>query len=240
MSFASSRMSLLDIQNYFVEQMKGLHIISDLLLSEDDYRYLAAKVKMLFKFSNDNNVVDDYKLSIIVYWVYSMIYWDKENLGELEMDALFEGLPQYKKKYYMDVCMETFDEYEIYNYQVNYGDVSLYAKALIARHAGIPLEEQDRTFDVIGKYLECNLVAEMVESIMMELPERTQTIFCCFDDKSKQKVILDLRNLMIVCMKGKESKEELMKQYPYIAGNVIQGMRQWCNRQQELMSLELS
>ena len=94
MSFASSRMSLLDIQNYLVEQMKGLHIISDLLLSEDDYRYLAAKVKMLFKFSNDNNVVDDYKLSIIVYWVYSMIYWDKENLGELEMDALFEGLPQ--------------------------------------------------------------------------------------------------------------------------------------------------
>ena len=47
-------------------------------------------VATLYKYDNDNNVVDDYKLSIVVYWVFSMIYWDKNHLGQLEMDVLFE------------------------------------------------------------------------------------------------------------------------------------------------------
>lgn len=234
MGFASSRMSLMDIQNCLVDNLKKVHVICDLELSEEDYRYLATKIKMLFKFSNDNNIVDDYKLSIIVYWVFSMVYWDKQHLGTLEMEQLFDGLPQYKKKYYLDICMEAFDEYGIYRYPVNYDMAALQSRAIIARHAGVPREEQEKTFMVISKYLDCGLVADMVESVMMELPERTQTIFCCFDDQTKQKIILDIRNIMIECLKEPEPKEVLLRQHPYISRNLLEGMLDWCNRQEEL------
>ncbi|MDD5950050.1 MAG: hypothetical protein PUC39_10045 [Lachnospiraceae bacterium] len=237
MGFASSRMSLMEIQDYLAEHLREVHVICDLELSEEDYRYLSTKVKMLFQFANDNNIVDDYKLSIVVYWVFSMVYWDKQNLGRLEMEQLFEGLPQYKKKYYLDVCMEAFDEYGIYKYPVNYNIPILQAKAIIARHAGVPREEQEEVFSVISRYLECNLVADMVEAVMMELPERTQTIFCCFDDQTKQKVILDIRNLMITCIKGVESKKHFFEQHPYIARNLLEGVLRWCDQQQKLLSM---
>lgn len=238
MSLVNAKMSLSDIQNNLIAQLSHTCVISDLPLSEEEYRYLATKIKKLFRFSNDNNVVDDYKLSIVVYWVFSMIYWDKNHLGQLEMDVLFEGIPQYKKKYYLDVCMEAFDEYGLYKYQVNYEDIFYLARAVIARHAGIPDDEQDDAFEVISRFLDSNLVAEMVEAIMMDLPAKTKTIFCCFDDMTKQKVILDLRNLMIICFKGEKSKEELEKQYPYISHKIIDVMRHWCNRRQEYISLE--
>lgn len=234
MSFASERKSLMEIQNQFSKQLKQVVVISDLQLSEEDYRYLATKVKMLFKFSNDNNVVEDYKLSIVVYWVFSMRYWDKQHLGILEMEALFEGLPQYKKRYYMDICMEAFDEYGIYKYHVNYEDVILRYRAMIARHASIPKEELYTVFRVLSNYLDCNLVEDIVESIMMELPERTQTIFCCFDDHSKQKVILGLRNLMIDCLNEEQVVEEvLFDKHTFIAREVITSLLQWCEIQEE-------
>lgn len=234
MSFASERKSLMEIQNQFFKELKHITVISDLQLSEEDYRYLATKVKMLFKFSNDNNVVEDYKLSIVVYWVFSMRYWDKQHLGILEMESLFEGLPQYKKKYYMDICMEAFDEYGIYKYHVSYDDVMLRYRGMIARHASIPGEELYSVFGVLSKYLNCNLVEDIVESIMMELPERTQTIFCCFDDRSKQKVILGLRNLMIDCLNEEHVVEEvLFRKHPYIAREVIGSLLQWCELQEQ-------
>ena len=106
MSFSSEHLSLDEIQKRLMKQVSSIVVLSDLALTEEDYKYLSTKVKMLFKFANDSNVVDDYKLAIVVYWVFSMVYWDKEHLGTLEMEALFDGLPQYKKKYYMDICME--------------------------------------------------------------------------------------------------------------------------------------
>ena len=109
MSFSSEHLSLDEIQKRLMKQVSSIVVLSDLALTEEDYKYLSTKVKMLFKFANDSNVVDDYKLAIVVYWVFSMVYWDKEHLGTLEMEALFDGLPQYKKKYYMDICMEAFE-----------------------------------------------------------------------------------------------------------------------------------
>ena len=134
----------------------------------------------------------------------------------------------------MDICMEAFDEYGIYKYHVNYEDVILRYRAMIARHASVPNEELYTVFRVLSNYLDCNLVEDIVESIMMELPERTQTIFCCFDDQSKQKVILGLRNLMIDCLNEEQVVEEvLFDKHPFIAREVITSLLQWCEIQEE-------
>ena len=229
MSFSSEHLSLDEIQKRLMKQVSSIVVLSDLALTEEDYKYLSTKVKMLFKFANDSNVVDDYKLAIVVYWVFSMVYWDKEHLGTLEMEASFDGLPPYKKKYYRDICMEAFDEYGIYRYHVGYKDALLRYRGIIARHAGIPREERGKVFYLLSQYQECNLVAEMVESIMMVLPDRTQTIFCCFDDHTKQKVIMNLRNLMISCQTERFSEEDLLEQHHYTSRELIRDMLKWCD-----------
>jgi hypothetical protein len=239
MSYASKHISLAEIQQSFVRQLDDVSVIADIDLSEEDYRYLATKVKILFKFSNGNNVVDDYKLAIVVYWVFSMIYWDSTSLDVMEMDLLFDGLPQYKKKYFLDICMEAFDDYGIYRYPVEYKDAVWAARAVMARHASVPKEERSATFKVISTYLDCNLVADMVEAIMMELPPKTQAILCCLDDQTKQAVILELRNLMIECMSSTVPREIVMHKYPYVAVHVVDAMMDWCEQHElnaELLS----
>ncbi len=240
MSYAGSRMSLLDIQNDLSVRMRQLTVISDLDLSEEDYRYLATKIKMLFKFANDNNVVDDYKLSIVVYWVFSMVYWNKEHLGTVEMGQLFDGLPQYKRKYYMTVCMEAFDEYGIYKYPTMYQELFWSSKAVIARHAGIPKEDRAEVFKTISRYLKCTLIEDMVESVMLELPDKTKAIFCCFDDEMKQKVILNLRNIMIRVLQDDEPKEAVISHYPYVSKGVMTDLMDWCDRMDEGQIMKLS
>lgn len=240
MGYASSRCTLDEIQEDLQEKLQSVRVICDMDLSEDDYKYLATKVKMLFQFANDMNIVDDYKLAIVVYWVFAMVYWDKTQLSKCEMDVMFEGIPQYKKNYYLKVCMETFDEYGIYKFNDQYKDEIHQSLAVIARHANVPDDEKKQTFETIAKYLESNLVEQITESIMMELPPKTQTIFCYFDDMTKQKVILNIRNLMIRCREQNDSKEELFRQNPYISNKLIEACIDWVEQDLECKEKELS
>ncbi len=141
MSYAISRMSLMDIQKDIIIRLRKADIISDINLSLEDYHYIASKIKLLFRIPNDNSIVDDYKLIIVVYWVYSAVF---DNLdGDINsFESLFSGIPQYKKKYYSQVCMEAFDEYGLNRFGITVNASADEYKQLILKHAGcIPYDE---------------------------------------------------------------------------------------------------
>ena len=141
MSYAISRTSLMDIQKDIIIRLRKTDIISDINLSLEDYHYIASKIKLLFRIPNDNSIVDDYKLIIVVYWVYSAVF-DDVDVDLYSFDSLFAGIPQYKKKYYFNVCMEAFDEYGLNRFGITSGASADEYKQLILKHAGcIPFDE---------------------------------------------------------------------------------------------------
>ena len=142
MSYAITRMSLMDIQKDIIYRLRKTHIISDIKLSLEDYHYIASKIKLLFRIPNDNSIVDDYKLIIVVYWVYSAVF-DDADINFDSFDSLFFGIPQYKKKYYFQVCMEAFDEYGLNRFGLSSDASPDEYKQLILRHAGCYTFEEE-------------------------------------------------------------------------------------------------
>ena len=70
----SGKINLLQMQKYFEGQMKSVRTISDLELSENDYRSLSTRLKSLCFFTGSENDIEDFMLSIVVHSAYSLIY----------------------------------------------------------------------------------------------------------------------------------------------------------------------
>ena len=163
-----------------------------------------------------------------------MVYWDHNHLDELEMDVIFEGLPQYKKKYYLNICMEAFDDYGIYKYNDNYEDMYYHARAVVARHSSIPDDEKDDAFRIISQYLDCSAVADMTEKVLLQFPDKSKTIFCFFDDETKQRVICEIRNLIIDCHSGNYNVEYLYDKYQYVSRRLVNRCIEWVNQESQI------
>jgi len=224
MSYAGARMSLMEVQKDIARRVRHVNLISELDMSSDDYHYIAAKIRMLFKFPNDNSIVDDYKLVIVTYWVYSMLYDDCT-----EMDKLFDGLPQYKKKYYFEVCMEAFDEYGIERFDLNVGMNPYESKALIARHAGIPPSDFEIVFDTISEYQDCAVVDDVIEAVVNKLPKRSRDILLCYTDEMRRSMVMSVRNFMITALNSDEPREILLNRRGTLTERVCDAIMNWCD-----------
>ncbi|MCR4716488.1 MAG: hypothetical protein K5656_04830 [Lachnospiraceae bacterium] len=224
MSYASAHMSLMDIQKDVAHRIRRVSIISELDLTVEDFHYIAAKIKMLFKFPNDNSIVDDYKLIIVTYWVYSMVYEDSKSI-----DMLFEGLPQYKRKYYFQVCMEAFDEYGIDRFDLNIERNLRDARALIARHAGIPPTDYAILFNTISEYQNCAVVDDIVEAVMSRLPKKSREILNCYTDEMRRNMVMVVRSFMIKSLNSDEPREIILRTRGCLTVGISEAILDWCD-----------
>ena len=72
----TNKVNLLQMQRYFEGQVDKIRVISDLKLSENEYRSLGVRLKSLSFFDGSEKDIEEYMLSILVYCTYSLIYGD--------------------------------------------------------------------------------------------------------------------------------------------------------------------
>lgn len=136
MGFVSSNMKLNDIQVYLEEAIQHVNAIGEIPLTEEDYRYLEGKIKLLFQFSANSSMMIDYKLCVVVYWVFAMVYGEKEDNFE-HFTKIFDKLPQYLYKNYLNLCLDVFREYGFYTKNEKLVNPIEKVKHLILMQAGL-------------------------------------------------------------------------------------------------------
>lgn len=228
MGVSGKKFDLPQMKEYFEKQIPGVRVISDLTLSETDFKSLGAKLKSAFSFTDRKDQIEDIMLCYLVYWVYALHYWDEESGIHDELTDYCAKLPQYQLRRHFQLLLDTFADYDIDDFGYTDSDVTELCSKLIARHAGIPDDEKFQVFDLVDDYRNQNVsVDTMVADIYAHLPYKSQYIFSLLDEESKQDMIWEIRTIMADVSSGVHTRDELLSRYPRTSVSLIDYCMYW-------------
>lgn len=228
MGVSGKKFDLPQMKDYFEKQLPYVRVISDLTLSETDFKSLGAKLKSAFSFTNHKDGIEEIMICYLVYWVYALHYWDEETGIHDELTDYCAKLPQYQIRHHFQLLMDVVADYNIDDFGYKDVDVAELCSKLIARHAGIPDDEKCQVFELIDDYRNQNVsVDTMVADIYAHLPYKSQYIFSLLDEQSRQDMIWEIRTVMAEVGSGNHVREELLIKYPKISSGLIDYCIYW-------------
>ncbi len=224
----SNKINLQQTQKFFEEQVDKIRIISDMRLTENEFRSLGAKLKSLSFFAGSENDIEDYMLSIIVYSTYSLIYGETgRSFGSILWQVLNNN--QYREKSYLRAYKDGFYAYGLRNFDLRGMDFTTRCQHMTARHAGIPDCDKSEYFDLISNYLGYNDLEILCNELYENLPTRTKYIFGMMETSGRQQMLLSSRDLVHQVIDGNLSRDELVDKYPDLGINLIEDCILWDN-----------
>ncbi len=221
-----NKINLLHMQQYFEQKMDSLKIISDLELTENEFRSLGAKLKTMAFFTGSENDIEDFMLSIVVYNIYSLIYAETA----YDFDAamwMVVNKSQYMERKRLQMYKDVFDIYGLQTCEVTATDLKEYCKQLTAIHAGIPAKEKNQFFDLLEQHMDCEDSDDLYSEIYVQLPVRTRFIFGLMESVSRKKILSKCRSMMQDVICEQYTKEQLYDKYTKMAKSNIDGCFAW-------------
>ncbi|MBQ9934522.1 MAG: hypothetical protein IJO70_01635 [Lachnospiraceae bacterium] len=222
----TNKVNLLQMQEYFEGQVDKIRVISDLKLSENEYKSLGVRLKSLSFFAGSEKDIEDYMLSILVYSTYSLIYG---NIGTSFEDIFWQVVPknQYMKRMYLRMYKDVFYSYGISIYDVPRIDFLPRCIQLTARHAGVPDSEKAIYYQILSGST-YNEQGHMYEELRDVLPPRTRYIFDMMDEVSREKLLKDSKLLVDdVLNMDMTHNSALIDKYPDLDLNLIVDCIMW-------------
>lgn len=218
MAVSGQKFDLRQMKEYFEQKIPDIRLLSDLTLSETDFKSLGARLKSAFSFNDRKEGIEDIIICYLVYWVYALIYWKEETGIHDELTDFFSRLPQYQLRYHFQMLLDCFDDHNIAKFGYSDVNVDALCSKLIARHAGIPNDEKYQVFELIDDYRNQSVsVDTMVSDIYAHLPYKSQYIFSLLDVKSRQDIIWEIRTIMAEICSNAYTREEVLARHPHIS-----------------------
>lgn len=228
MDASDQKFNLLQMKEYFESQIPNIRVLSDMTLSESDFRSLGARLKSAFSFTDRKDGIQDIMLCYLVYWVYALIYWKEETGIHDELTDYCAKLPQYQLRHHFEMLLDIFADYNIDDFGYRANSIEELCSMLIARHAGIPNDEKYQVFELIDDYRNQNVsVDTMVEDIYEHLPYKSRYIFSLLDSASRQDMIWEVRTIMAEVCSGAYSRDMLLVKYPRTSVSLIDYCYYW-------------
>ncbi len=221
-----NKINLLHMQQYFENKMDSVKIISDLELTENEFRSLGAKLKAMAFFSGSENDIEDFMLSVVVYNIYSLIYAETADDFDAAM-WMVVNKSQYMERMRLQMYKDVFHIYGLQTFDVATPDLKNYCKQLTAIHAGIPHQEKDQFFDLLEQHLDCEDGDDLYGEIYVNLPIRTRFIFGLMDAVSRKQIFIQCRNMMKDVLSGNYTEEQLFERYYKMPKSTIKGCLAW-------------
>lgn len=222
MGASGQEFDLAQMKDYFEKEIPNIRLISDLTLSERDFKSLGSKLKSAFSFRNSSDGVEEIIICYLVYWVYALFYWDEDTGIHDELTEYCADLPQYKLRHHFQMLLDTFANYGIDDFGYEADSIEERCSMIIARHAGIPDDEICQVFDLIDDYRNLNVsVDEMVADIYSMLPYKSRYIFSLLDSRSRQEIIWEIRTIMTEVALETCTRDELLEKYPQTSIRLI-------------------
>lgn len=200
--------------------MDKVRIISDLELSENDYRSLGAKLKSLCFFAGSENDIEDYMLSIVVYSAYSMIYGN-EFASFDSIIWMILNKSQYLERMHLSMYKNVFHIYGMNTFDITGCDDLQKCQRLTARHVGVPNSDKYEYFDLISNHLDSKEVNVLYTEIYDNLPCRTKYVFGLMDEDSRRRIVLESRRLVNDVMDGELNRFELVDKFQELSISLI-------------------
>lgn len=224
----SEKFDLMEMKQYFEDQIKNARLISDISLSESNFKMLGVKLKEVFSLTNAAEAMENFMICYLVYWVYVLIYWDEEVGIHDELTEFCYELPQYQVRHHLKMLVDTLDNYNIRDFGYSRDQLDDYCSMVITRHAGIPYDEQTKVFEWIDDYRNKEDSVEiMLEDLYVNLPYKSYYIFSLLNQESRKNILWEVWTIMAEVSSRMYSKKELLDKYPNVSKRLIESCCFW-------------
>lgn len=239
MGIFDTSLSLQQIENELARQLKDINnnirILADLEISYEDYYCLLLKVKGLEKYHNDIDFIERFQLSILTLWIFSLrLERNKYNYYK-KFKAEFVQMEQHYIRKFIQIMLNTFDEYQLNTYGLIREDAFQDLFALLVVHTGIPNELQDDFCHLLDDSLVYGEQSGITNRFLMRLPEHMKRLYSFVD----KKVIIDMINYSSKMFADyrlyRITKREAYLKYPLMSSNLMKGCFHWCETQETNM-----
>lgn len=228
MGVSGKKFDLPQMKSYFEEQIPRIRLLSDMTLSESDFKSLGAKLKSAFAFTDKKDGIEDIMICYLVYWVYALLYWDEDSGIHDELTDYCADLPQYQIRHHFEMLVDVFADYGIEKFGYQNNNIEELVSILIARHAGIPNDEKYIVFELIDDYRNQNVsVDTMVADIYAHLPYKSKYIFSLMDARTRQEMIWEIRTIMAETCSGAITRDEMLEKYPSTSISLVDYCFYW-------------
>lgn len=221
-----SKINLLQMQHYFEGQIDNIHTISDLELSENDYRSLGAKLSAFSFFSGSENDIEEYILSIVVYSTYTLIYGQNVDDFETVIRMLLKK-SQYAERLRLIMYRDAFYNYGLNLFECDKTDLRKMCQEVTAIHAGIPNVDKNAFFELMSDCLEISEVDCLYDKIYEHLPKRTKFIFDFMREEVRRDLLFEMRTMVSEVVDGIYRRDELIARYKRLSISLIDRCIMW-------------
>lgn len=242
-----------DILEKELEMRKhSIRILGDLDLSYEDYKCLSLKFRGIHRYPGSVEILENFKLSLLITWVFSLRY-EKEEISYCNIKKILLELPQYMQRKFISMCRETFEEYELFMYNIPISNMKELC-SIIVIHSGMPDRLLNRFYhilyeDIVNYELQyelqkelcifneknqCNcleserkiklFVTRIINSFSKDMKEAYQYI----ENTVLEEMVQTIRSIFLDCYFYELSISELLKKYPVISRKMIESCFIWC------------
>lgn len=231
MNLLNKPLTLLEINDLLEEKLRcdnnRNRIIGDLDLSYEEYCLLSLKSKGIQCYTNDFEILENYRVVVIVSWVFTLRYAPIEKVKVDKIKRIFTNLQQHIVRKTIDTIAETFEELGMNTYGLDiYTLDGLFT--LIGLHAGVPESICDKLFSILDESTNYKDMNSVEHQLLTEMDSRMVLINQYIGDRMARKQIIEIRDLFMDCKLNNMTLNELNSKYPNTSCTLLENCIHWC------------
>jgi len=238
MKMFDTSQSLYQMEEILEQQLRkpenNIRILGDLPLSYEDYRYLLFKSRGLERYRGDLEVLDKFKLAILISWIFAMRLEKSDKNGYFKVQNSFLSIPQHHLRIYLNKIFCVFHEYKLNTFEVTDVENVEDLMALLVIHTGIPDDLQAdfcHLLDDSLAYGDYNYTS-IEYRFMMHMPEHMKSLYHFLEKKVIRNMINYSRDMFRDYRTNRITCREAYTKYPLMSSNLMRGCFDWCERQE--------
>lgn len=230
MNLLDAALSLKEMEQLLAKELqndkKDIRIIGDMELSCEDYKCLALKLKGMQQYGCHLDVLDDYKLCLIVTWAFALRYERESKIAYQNMKEMILGQPQYLVRKFLEICESAFMEYGIITFGISAKTLDGLC-SLIAIHAGIPKQMLPALFAILSDSLRYSEMHILEQTLRNNMSDHMREVYRYVGEEYQKKMFQVTREMFIDCKLNQLPREELLLKYPYTSSQIMDACIQW-------------
>jgi len=229
--------TLLDIERMIEEEItssdNNIRLISDINLTYEEYKFIKLKFKGLGLYRDNVEVWNKYRLSTLVYWVFSLRYESKE-FNVQRFSKTFDGMHQYAIRHLVEIYNDTFEEFGIEIPGISVNSVETLCET-IAVHAGVPDELHTKLYNALDENVSD---ARIVDKDIVKKISPKMTYILKHLGKDAQKSMLITYKKIIYDLKVRGlSENEVLERYPVVSTKLVKSFEKLSKLQQDVVAI---
>lgn len=231
MNLLQTPLTLLEIEHLLERELrnddKNYRIVGDLGLTYEDYCFLSLKAKGLKKYENNLDMLEEYRVVILVSWVFALRYASPEKVTREVMYNKINSMQQHAMRKTITMLAETLEEYGVNTFGKDIYSIEGLL-TVIGIHAGIPEKVHNTLFGIVEDSLNYKDMSQFEEQLMNELEPKMSSIYSYLGSEARKKLIHEVRDIFIDYKVNNLSEEEITNKYTSTSLQLINSCVKWC------------